>query len=699
MYSSEEAIQLINTAKSLLETGNQENLKPEISTIREILNFADLKYYVQDDPVLADQEYDYLFSLLKKIELENPELITADSPTQRIARGISERFPAVSHLVPMLSLENSYNALDLIEWDRKCRVLAKDEKIVYTVEPKYDGAGISLIFEKNHLERGATRGDGIQGEEITPNIKQIRSIPLSANISKENIETLELRGEVVIPKSVFKKYNESRVLEGLPPLANPRNAASGTLRMLDPREVGKRGLTAILYHLSYHNNLPNTEDAEVLKSHYSVLKWLDSCGFPTPLRDMKQCETIEEVIDFCLAYEQKRDMLPFEIDGMVVKVDSIPLQEKMGMTTHHPRWAMAYKFKARQATGKLLRVEFQVGRTGSITPVAKIEPLAIGGVMVSSVSLFNEDVIREKDVRIGDSVLVERAGDVIPYIVKPLIDLRNGTEQIIEFPTVCPVCNEKLVKPEGEAAWRCVNVNCPAQTVEHIMHFASKNAMDIRKLGEANIRRFYELGLLKNIIGIYNLDFEKISALNKFGAKSIENLKEAIEKSKNQSLNRLIFGLGIRYVGETTAKTLANAVHNLKDFKNWTEEQLCTLEDVGPKVASSVVQFFKIPENIHLLDELEAIGIKLEHNIREQETEGGKFSGCTFLFTGTLSEFKRSDAEAQVEKNGGTILNGVSSKLNYLIVGKDAGSKLEKAKKLGNVKILNEAEFLNLMES
>jgi DNA ligase (NAD+) len=699
MYQPVEEQRLAALAKELLENTDKGPIASRLTQLRSVINYADWKYYVQDSPVLADQEYDSLFRQLKKLEAADPTLITPDSPTQRIALGLSERFPTVAHLVPMLSLENSYNAEDLREWDRRCHSLAANEKIVYTVEPKYDGAGISLLYEQDMLQRGATRGDGIQGEEITPNVRQIKSIPLSAPLLKENVETLEIRGEVIIPKKFFTAFNEQRLADGLAPLANPRNAASGTLRMLDPALVAKRGLSAVLYHVSYHSNKDGLPDSKVFTTHYDTLEWLYRCGFSTPIRDMKKCESIDEVIQCCLEYEQKRDHLPFEIDGVVVKVNSLAMQEKLGQTTHHPRWAMAFKFKARQATSKLLRVEFQVGRTGSITPVAKVEPVAVGGVTISSISLFNEDVVREKDLRIGDTVLVERAGDVIPYIVKPLAELRTGKEEPIVFPLNCPVCEEQLFKPEGEAAWRCINLNCPAQVVEHIIHYASKDALDIRNLGEANIRRFYELGWLKTILDIYKLDFNAIRTLPKMGDKSVENLKAAIEKSKQQPLNRLIFGLGIRYVGETTAKTLARAVDHLSDFQSWTEEQLCTLEDIGPKVASSVFHFFHTPENLHLLTELENLGLNLDRAHQSLPAAGSLFDGKTFLFTGTLMQLKRNDAEALVEAKGGKILSGVSSKLNYLVVGADAGSKLEKAKKLGTVHVLNEDEFLALISS
>lgn len=699
MYNTKQEQALTHLAKQLLSGATNNNTEAYIFDLRKVINYNDWKYYVQDNPVLSDAEYDILFRQLKLAEENNPEWITPDSPTQRIALGLSEQFITVQHLVPMLSLENSYNPDDLRDWDKRCRENVQFSDIEYTVEPKYDGAGISLYYENNMLSRGATRGDGINGDDITANIKQIKSIPLSATLSAQQIESLELRGEVIIPKEVFKRYNESRVAEGLAPLANPRNAASGTLRILDPNEVAKRGLSAVLYHVSYHTTQNNVADPAVLATHYDTLQWLYQLGFNTPIKDMKKCGSIEEVIEHCLAFEQKRDELPFEIDGMVVKVNRLDLQDRLGMTTHHPRWAIAYKFKARQASSKLERVEFQVGRTGSITPVAKITPVPIGGVTVSSISLFNEDVIKEKDLRIGDTVLVERAGDVIPYIVKSSAELRNGTEIPIVFPTHCPVCNEALFKPEGEAAWRCINLSCAAQVVERIIHFASKDAMDIRSLGDANIRRFVELGLLKDIAGIYRMDFEQIRQLDKFGEKSVINLQAAIEKSKQQSLNRIIFGLGIRYVGETTAKTLANTVQHLKDLANRSIEQLCTLEDIGPKVAGSVYQFFQSQENIHLLDELEQMGLQLNSKATNTANNGddSKFSGKTFLFTGTLSQFKRSDAEARVEAEGGKLLSGVSSKLNYLIVGADAGSKLEKAKKLGTVTILNESEFLAII--
>ncbi len=699
MYTPQDEKRLYEQAKELATIQVTDNADTVLMQLREVINYADWKYYVQSNPVLSDSEYDILFKKLHHTEQNYPELVTADSPTQRVARGLSERFPTVSHLVPMLSLDNTYNADDLNDWDRKCRELAETDAIEYCVEPKYDGASVSIIYDKGALSRGATRGDGVMGEDVTINVRQIKSIPLSAALMQYGIEQVEIRGEIVIHKNVFEAFNKTRVAEGLSPLANPRNAASGTLRILDPTEVRKRGLSAILYHISDYTLAPGAQRPAALETHYGSLQWLYSLGFPTPAKEMKVFNHIDEVISYCSEFEARRDDLPFEVDGLVIKVNSFNLQDRMGMTSHHPRWAVAYKFKARQGTSKLVNVEFQVGRTGAITPVAKIEPVYIGGVTITSISLFNEDVIREKDVRIGDTVLVERAGDVIPYIVKPLTELRDGTEEEIKFPTNCPVCDSVLEKQPEEAAWRCINIGCPVQVAERMIHFVSKDAMDIRNLGGANIQKFYEKGFLTDIPSIYHIDWDKVRTLGGFGDKSVTNIQAAIDGSKQQPLNRLIYGLGIRFVGETTAKTLANAISHIRDLYEWDKEKLCTLEDVGPKVATSVVDFFERPENRHMIDTLEAANVNLLNQKKEQMVGDSALAGKTFLFTGTLSQFKRSDAETMVEEKGGSILGGVSAKLNYLVVGEDAGSKLEKAKKLGTVNILTEQEFLNLINS
>jgi len=698
MYSTDNTRQLQQLTQQFIKKNKAGSVTiKELGDLRNVLRFHEYRYYIQNDPLISDFEYDQLYKALEKIENENPKLITTDSPTQRVAKGLTKDFPAAYHLVPMLSLNNSYKNDDLIDFDRKARDLTGKDKIEYCVEPKFDGGSISLIYENDMLVRGATRGDGVQGDEVTANVKQIKSIPLSAKFSEYGLEQVEIRGEVLINKTNFKKYNEGLVEQGYAPLANPRNAASGTLRIKDPAEAGRRNLEAFTYHISYYTLLKGEKIPEELKHHSTSIELLWDCGFRSPKKEMKVVKGIEGVIKYCKEFEEKRDNLPYEIDGMVIKVNDLELQDKMGMTSHHPRWAIACKFKARQGTSKLLNVEFQVGRTGSITPVAKIEPTPIGGVTVSSISLFNEEVIKEKDLMIGDSVLVERAGDVIPYIVKSLAEVRTGKEKKIQFPKTCPVCDSKLFKEEGEAVWRCVNIDCPAQVVERIIHFVSKDAMDIRGFGDANVRKFYDMGLLNEIPGIYNLDFKKIGEMEGFGEKSITKLKEAIENSKTQPLQRLIFALGIRFVGETTAKTLARAVNHLMDFKKFSLEDLQNLEDVGPKVGGSIYHFFSNKENLHLLEELGKIGLQLK-NKKKELSEAGNLAGQSFLFTGTLPTLKRSDAEAMVEKNGGQILGGVSAKLNYLVVGEDAGSKLDKAKKMNTVKIISEEEFLKMIK-
>ncbi|MBS1615468.1 MAG: NAD-dependent DNA ligase LigA [Bacteroidetes bacterium] len=706
MYAAAQQQLLFQDAKDLLEAENAPGLMPRLAAV---LRWADWRYYVQSDPALADFEYDTLFKKLQALEARFPGNSTPDSPTQRVAKGLSERFPTVSHLVPMLSLENTYNAEDLRDWDRKVRAGAGAQEVIeYCVEPKYDGASISLIYENDQLLRGATRGDGIMGEDITANVRQIRSIPLSAPFSKLGIHQIEIRGEAVIHKDIFADNNARRMAEGLAPLANPRNAASGTLRMLDPAEVSQRRLSAVLYHVSELERIPaslfetrlsdDSTSIGAANDHFHTIQNLAALGFPTPAGEMHLFRHIDDVIAYCEGFSLRRDSLPFEVDGLVIKVNDFALQEKLGMTAHHPRWAVAYKLAARQATSKLRQVVFSVGRTGSVTPVAKIDPVPIGGVTVSSVSLFNEDVIREKDLRVGDTVLVERAGDVIPYIVKPLAEMRDGSEVEIVYPSNCPECGHNLERQEDEAVWRCINIACPAQVQERIIHFCSKDAMDIRGMGESNVKKFCALDILKDIPGLYHIEWERVATLEGFGEKSVTNLQAALEKSKSQPLARLIFGLGIRHVGETTARTLAQAVSHIREFYEWDEDRFITLEDIGPKVAASATHFFRRSETRATLDALEMAGLNLANDQKAMQVSEGAFSGKTFLFTGTLSKLKRSEAEAMAEAKGGSILSGVSSKLNYLVVGSDAGSKLEKARKLGSVSILSEEDFLDMVQ-
>jgi DNA ligase (NAD+) len=669
----------------------------ELTPLRNLLKFHEYQYYVASEPFISDFEYDQLYQQLITIESANESLISKDSPSQRVGNSLNNSFETVAHLVPMLSLENSYNAEDLIDFDRKAKEGAGLDEITYCVEPKFDGASISLLYENDLLVRACTRGDGVAGEDITNNIKQIRSIPLSIPLLENGIQQMEIRGEVIMSKKSFADFNEKLKEKQIATLANPRNAAAGSLRMKDPKEVAARNLDAFIYHISYFLPAPKTKLSPLLSSHSGSLELLWNMGFRSPQKERKIIKGVEKVIAFCSEFEAQRDSLPYEIDGLVIKVNDFALQEKLGMTSHHPRWAIAYKFKARQATTILESVEFQVGRTGAVTPVAKLKAVALGGVTVSSISMHNQEYIKEKDLRLGDTVIIERAGDVIPQIVQSIPKLRTGKEKIIQFPTQCPVCNASLEKEEAEAVWRCNSPLCTAQIIERIIHFVSKDAMDIKSFGEANIRKFYELGLLTNIPSLYQLDFSKITGLEGFGKKSIDNLNAAIEISKTQPLYRLIYALGIRFVGETTAKTIASHIQHILDLKDFTEEQLQSFDDVGIKVATSIYQFFHEPKNIELIQSLESLGLNM---IQTNDTAvDGNLAGLNFLFTGTLTQLKRSEAEAMVESRGGHILGGVSSKLNYLVVGEDAGSKLEKAKKIASIKIISEADFVELINS
>lgn len=701
MYSSEEQKELIDLSASLLKGSEKKIGDKEVNRVadelRRVIRYHDWRYYVQSEAVISDFEYDRLFSALKRLEEAHPEIASPDSPTLRVALGITKEFPEVHHLVPMLSLDNSYDAEDLIDWDRRVKDLTGEKEIEYCMEPKYDGAGISLIYENDRLLRGATRGDGSVGEDITNNLKVLRSIPLQAAFSKYGIYRIEIRGECLINKNSFKKINEKRIEEGLPPLANARNSASGGLRQQNAQDVAARGMEAFLYHVSIAEDQNGNEVTKKnLKSHSGNIKMLYELGFKTPYHDLIHEKGIEKIIGATKKFEQKRDTLPYEVDGLVIKVDDLKLQEKCGFTSHHPRWAIAYKFAAKQATTVLKKVEFQVGRTGAITPVAKLEPVGLGGVTISSISMFNADFIQEKDIRIGDRVLIERAGEVIPYIVMSVKEARSGKEQPIQFPKNCPSCGEKLFKPEGEANWRCVNINCPAQVLERLIHYVSKDAMDIKGFGWSTIAEFAEAGFIHSIPDIYRLDYSKILGREGWKEKSVDNLKKGIEDSKKQSLNRLIYGLGIRFVGETTAKKLAEQVKDIFEFKDWSIEHLTSMEDVGPKGAQSIFDFFHTKANLEMIEELKTFGVNTTQK-KSSIAKDGVLSGKTFLFTGTMN-MKRGDAEALVEKNGGNILGSVSAKLNYLVVGADAGSKLDKAKKLGTITIIDEGEFLKMVK-
>jgi len=706
MFSAKEQKQKYELSKKFL---NATAISPlEIETLRELLIFHEWKYYVQNDPVLSDFEYDQLYKKLEALELENPALVTPDSPTQRVASDLNEDFAPVTHTVPMLSLGNSYNAEDLIDFDRQIKKLnnldpASD--VEYCIEPKFDGGSIALVYEDDYLVRGATRGNGIQGEEMTPNAKAMPSIPLKAEFSKLGIVKAELRGEALIRKDNFAKINAERTKAGENLFANPRNAATGGLRMKDPNETRKRGLEAFIFQLGYAVDAAGNDMLPTLKTHDKGIETLGSLGFKIPIEQRKVVKNIQGAIDFCREWEAKRDAYPYEIDGMVVKVNSLELQEKSGSTQHHPRWAIAYKFKAKQATTKMVNIEYQVGKIGSITPVAKLVPVHIAGVTVSSVSLHNEEFISSKDLRIGDTVVVERAGDVIPYIVKSLADLRDGSEEPVRFPEFCPInpTNEKvsLIKVESEAAWRCPNCVCGAQDLQKIIFHVSKVAMDIDGFGKSYVIRFHEEGWLHDISDVYNLDFGKISELEGFGTKSATKLEAAIEKAKQNPISKLLHSLSIHHLGKKASKLIAQEIKHVFDLKQWTEEDFTKIKDIGPVVAKNVSEYFSDAENIAMLERMESYGVNLSQTEADQPlevAEDAPLAGKTILFTGTLQQMGRKEAQALAEKHGAKNISAFSSNLDILVAGEKAGSKLKKATALGTVQILSEQEFLDLVE-
>jgi DNA ligase (NAD+) len=681
----------------------------ELDALKEVLTFHEYKYSVENSPLISDFEYDSLFKQLKKIEATHPELVTLDSPTQRVNNDLKNESFTVKHTVPMLSLDNSYNAEDLNDFDKQVKKLTSSEEslnITYTVEPKYDGGSLALIYENDILTRAATRGNGIEGEEMTANARVISSIPLRAEFSKFGIAKIELRGEALIRKDIFKKINLQREEEELSLFANPRNAATGSLRTKDPSETRKRGVEAFMYQIAYVENTEGEEMSSQFKSHFDRINLLGDLGFKIPTQQKKKCNGIDEVIAFCNEWGEKRDDYDYEIDGMVIKVDDYDMQELCGYTAHHPRWAIAYKFKAKQATTKLLNIEYQVGKIGSITPVAKLEPVQLAGVTVSSVSLHNEEFITSKDLRIGDQVLVERAGDVIPYIVKSMEELRDGSEQVVVFPEFCPINNTiekvKLEKAEGEAAWRCPNCICGAQDLQVIIFHVSKNAMDIDGFGKSNVEKFYAYGWLKDISDVYNLPYEEMKTLEGFGAKSVDNLKASIDKAKQNPIHRLLHSLSIHHLGKKASKVIAEKINNIWDLKEWTLENFTEIKDIGPVVAENVTSWFANEKNISMLTRMEERGVnfvQLEEDKPIDTPDEGPLVGKSILFTGTLQKMGRKEAQDIAAKAGAKNISAISSKLDILVVGEKAGSKLKKAQDLGTVTIYTEDEFLEMIEN
>jgi len=666
---------------------NKEEAQKKIEQLRSLIRYHDYKYYVENNPEISDYEYDMLMKELSELEKERPELITPDSPTQRVSEQPLEGFAQIRHRVSMLSLDNTYSAEELIEFDGRVRRNLPREKIEYVAELKIDGVAISLIYEDGIFVKGATRGDGEVGDDVTANLKTIKSIPLRLRPESFSLRELEVRGEVYLPRKAFEKINEEREEMGEPLFANPRNAAAGSLKLLDPRITVTRPLDVFIHSLGYADPNPFTH-------HWEALKELKILGFKSN-PNYTLCRNINEVIDYCNLWERKRDELEYEIDGMVIKVNSFEQRERLGATTKSPRWAISYKFPARQATTRLIDIALQVGRTGVITPVAVLESVSLAGSTISRATLHNEDEIARKDIRIGDYVIIEKGGEVIPKIVKVVESHRTGAERQFVRPTKCPVCGGPVRRPPGEVALRCENITCPAQLKRRIMHFSSRNAMDIQGLGEAIIDQLVNEKLISDYADLYYLKFEDIVKLERMGPKSTRNLLEAIDASKNCSLTRFIFALGIRHAGVHVAEILVNHYANLDDLMKTDCETLERIPEIGPTVAESIYEFSRQPATLKVINKLKAAGVNTQRLPEETQVEQ-ILAGKTFVFTGGLASVTREEAEALVKKLGGKTSSSVSRKTSFVIAGKDPGSKYTQAKELG-ISILTEEEFLKLI--
>ncbi len=659
---------------------NKKEVKKRIKKLRDEINYHNFKYYVENSPVISDYEFDQLLKELESLETQFPDLVTPDSPTQRVGGEPLEGFTTVEHKKAMLSLDNTYNYDELREFDE--RVKKNVGEVEYVVEPKIDGAGVALLYENGTLVRGSTRGDGIRGDDITSNLKTIRSIPL--RLRGKKIKNIEVRGEVYFPTEGFEKYNKEQAKKGEPVFVNPRNAAAGSIRQLDPRIVASRPLNIFIYYILFSDKDFQTQE--------KAINALKEAGFRiNPLT--KKISNIEEAIKYCKVLEEKRETLNYDIDGAVIKVNSFSQQRELGETSKHPRWEISYKFAAKQATTRLNDIDIQVGRTGTLTPVAVLEPVYISGATISGATLHNFDELKRKDIRIGDMVLVERSGDVIPQVVKSIKEKRKGKLKKKGIPKKCPVCRSKIVHKEGEVAVRCPNRMCPARLKWRIKYYASRDAMDVDHLGESTIDKLIENDLIDNIADLYNLKKEDILTLEGFKEKSAQNLLDSIKESKNQSLSRLIYGLGIRHVGKYAAQLLASQYNSIDKLAKVDIEELKEIHGLGDKTAEAIGTFFATEENIELINKLKNIGIKTHEVAR---TEDMPLKGKKFVFTGGLQSLSRPDASDVVKQKGGIVSSSVSKDTDYVIVGEKPGSKFEKAKKLG-LTILDEEEFKKLV--
>ena len=654
-----------------------------IKDLRDEIKYHEKKYYVDNEPQISDYEFDQLVKELGRLEGRFPELVTPESPTQRVGEKPVEGFPTVRHKLPMLSMDNVYSVRELEEFEQRVRKLLPGRQIEYVAELKIDGLGISILYRGGKYVQAVTRGDGVQGDDVTANVKTIKSLPLVIPDARE----VEVRGEIYLPFESFQKINREREAKEEALFANPRNAASGSIRLLDPKEVASRKLDVFLYSI-------HIEGAE-LASQWENLQTIKKLGFKiNPHSRLRR--TLGEVVDFWGEWTEKRDSLDYDADGVVIKVNSTGQRQALGVTSKFPRWAISFKFPARQATTRLNGIVVQVGRTGALTPVAELEPVRLSGITISRATLHNEDDIKRKDIRIGDYVLIERSGDVIPKIVGPMKERRTGREKIFVMPTRCPVCHSEAFRPEGEAIARCTNPSCPAKLRESLLHFAARRAMTIEGLGEALVDQLLEKKLVRSIPDIYALKYDDLVDLERMGPKSSENLLDEIQKSKSNDIARLIFALGIRHVGERLAQTLAAHFRGLDILAAAGVEELTAVEDVGPVVAESIAFFFKQPENRDLLRKLKAAGLNFA--AKKGGAKGDQpLAGKTFVLTGGLDRFSRDEAKDAVERRGGTVTDSVSKKTTYLVVGKEPGSKFAKAQKLG-ITILNEKDFSKLIE-
>ncbi len=660
----------------------------DIEELREEIRRHEELYYVNDNPEISDAEYDDLLARLKELEEQHPQLITPDSPTQRVGGRPVQDFPKVVHRRPMLSLDNSYNIDELRAFDQRCKRLAETRPLEYVAELKIDGVSISLLYEDQILVRGVTRGDGRSGEDVTPNARTIRSVPLRLREKGQAVSAVaEVRGEVFIPRSVFERTNVEREEQGEARFANPRNAAAGTLRQLDSKIVATRKLDLFAYDLI-------TGDRKPFGTHWEALNWLETAGFRVnPHRAL--CSSIEEVIEFCNQMEAQRDDLGYEIDGVVVKVNSTALQDEFGTTQKAPRWAVAYKYPARQATTRVLDITVQVGRTGALTPVAILEPILLAGTTVSRATLHNADEVKRLGVRIGDWVLIEKGGEVIPKVLKVIESRRTGTEKRFRMPKKCPVCGGEISRPEGEVVARCVAADCPAQLKGRLLHFASRRAMRIEGLGDSLVDQLVDKQMVRDAGDLYKLTLEEIAGLERMAKKSAANLLGQIEASKSRELSNLIYALGIRHVGDRTAAILARKFGSLGALMKATVTDLDDVPEIGLTVAQSVRDWFDDEGNVALCERLQAAGVRTEIE-RPQEVIDERFSGKQFVLTGTLKGFTRDDARMLIETRGGRVTSSVSKKTDYVIAGDEAGSKLDKATALG-VKVINEAAFRQML--